>query len=92
MGLSASRGSRVIEKMIKKGYPRREENESDRRQALISLTDDGRALKERIDALMRSCEDKILEQIEAADVADAKRTLRNLINIFEKDVLLKKNA
>ena len=58
MGLSASRGSRVIEKMIQNGYLKRQSTNGDRRTVLISIASRGRTLKEQIMASSLSVSEK----------------------------------
>ena len=62
IGLSKSRGCRVFEKLLQKGYLRRRENNEDKRSFLYQLTRSGKKIKEKITSLKRSCESKILSK------------------------------
>jgi DNA-binding MarR family transcriptional regulator len=79
MGLSASRGSRVIEKMIGRGYLRRETRTEDRRAVTISLAPKGMRLRERIDDLMEECEKKIRGRLSATELASVQEAMKTLL-------------
>jgi DNA-binding MarR family transcriptional regulator len=59
MGLSKSRGSRVIDKLITKGYLSRRVSDFDRRAVEISLTEKGAICKKSIEMIKKKCEKKI---------------------------------
>jgi len=59
MGLSASRGSRIIDKLIAKGFFSRRTADHDRRAVEIALTAKGNFLKKRIETIKEKCEKKI---------------------------------
>lgn len=63
MGLSASRGSRVINKLISKGYLKEEKHRKDKRCNLISLTPNGMKVKKKIDELINGCEKRIKSRL-----------------------------
>ena len=54
--------TRVIDRMIKKGYVEKKTNETDRRLVDITLSDNGRALLEKIDNNLQDM-DKIIENL-----------------------------
>jgi DNA-binding MarR family transcriptional regulator len=82
-GLSKSRGCRVFEKLLLKGYLIRRENDEDKRSFLYQLTRSGEEIKEKITNLKRSCERKILSKVNASDRDKIREGLLLLINIME---------
>jgi DNA-binding MarR family transcriptional regulator len=79
MGLSASRGSRVIEKMLKSGYLVRKQGTDDRRSVCISLSKKGRDLRKKVQSLMEKCEARIRAQFTESELKDIEETLGKLI-------------
>lgn len=82
MNLSVSRGSRVIDKLFKKGYLDRIDCSEDRRCKRVELTKKGAAIRTKIDKKKQDCEQKL-----AADYSDPKldllkKELRRLILKF----------
>lgn len=63
MDLSPSRGSRVIDQLIKNGYCSRTASADDRRVVFIALTLQGRWVKERVEAITRECEGEIRNKL-----------------------------
>lgn len=61
MGLSVSRGSRVIEKLMKSGYMEEVKTGSDRRVMNITLAKKGINVQRRIMKILQDCEHKILK-------------------------------
>jgi len=59
MGLSPSRGSRVLEMLVDEGYAKAQASSTDRRAILVSLTSRGRRMKTRIVDRMQSCEKRL---------------------------------
>ncbi len=51
----------IVKKMAKKGYLKTEEDESDKRKQIISLTDKAYQLLPKLEILWNSCEKAILE-------------------------------
>ena len=82
IGLSPSRGSRVIEKMIQNGYLSRKSYPGDRRTAIISLSPEAVELKKRIVEIKRECEQKIKAKVPAKELDTIKRALNKLISIL----------
>ena len=68
MGLSVSRGSRVIEKLTKKGYLKRTGNSNDRRCLTIALADKGLKVKNKIDKMLDQCEQEFESRIPKSEV------------------------
>ena len=74
MGLSPSRGSRVLSALVTGGYVRTQLSPNDRRAILISLTSRGRQMKRRIVTRMETCERRLRDNLDDArlgQVADA---------------------
>ena len=64
MGLSASRGSRVLNTLVTHGYVRTQLSPDDRRAILISLTGRGQRMKEQITERMKECEKRIFDRLD----------------------------
>ena len=82
MGLSKSRGSRVIERLTRKGYLKGDAIPGDRRTLQISMTRKGVALKRQIENKMDECESKILSKLSAKEQADVRGALEMLAEIM----------
>jgi DNA-binding MarR family transcriptional regulator len=61
MGLSASRGSRVVDRLMKKGCIEAQMACDDRRCTRIRLTRKGAGLKRKVEASMAGCQERILK-------------------------------
>lgn len=61
MGLSVSRGSRVIEKLMKSGYMEEVKTIGDRRVVNITLAKKGINTQKKIMKILQDCEHKILK-------------------------------
>ncbi len=79
MGLSASRGSRVIQKMIDRGYIYRDQKPDDRRAVVIRLAPEGEKLRNEIDELLRECENKITSALDDRQIAEVRLAMQALI-------------
>jgi DNA-binding MarR family transcriptional regulator len=79
MGLSASRGSRVIDKMIRQGYLNRSISDSDRRQVFLHIASRGIAMQQKITEMMSECEERLKKSIKNEDVTHIKRSLHTLV-------------
>ncbi len=82
MGLSASRGSRIIDRLTKKGFVKGEAVPDDRRILKISMTDKGIALKNLINKKMDECENEILGKLSRQQREDVRNTLEMLSEIM----------
>lgn len=82
MGLSPSRGSRVINKLISKGYLKEERNQLDKRCNFISLTADGKKVKEKIDGLFKECEAELESKLTKDELKELMSSLEKLIKIL----------
>jgi len=74
MGLSPSRGSRVLNMLVTHGYVKAQARPDDRRAIGVSLTEQGRRTRARIADRMASCEKRIIDNLDnrgRAQVAQA---------------------
>lgn len=78
MGLSPSRASRVIEKLVKNGFLVREIDPQDRRRCTICLAKKGVALKQQLKKIRRECEEKVRDQLSAQEIDHLIGHLREL--------------
>jgi len=79
MGLSPSRISRVIEKLVVNGYLDRNTDKSDRRAITLCLTEDGKKIRAEIDKHREECETRILEVLPDSDVEKFREIIGKLI-------------
>ncbi|MBN1360584.1 MAG: MarR family transcriptional regulator [Sedimentisphaerales bacterium] len=75
MGLSPSRGSRVLNKLVTDGLVQVESRATDRRSILVSLTPKGARMKDRITEQMRDCEQRICGRLDSTHVDRVKGVL-----------------
>jgi DNA-binding MarR family transcriptional regulator len=64
MGLSPSRGSRVLNKLVTHGYVKSKPSAQDRRAVLVSLTAKGRRTRRRISERMAACEERLRDRLD----------------------------
>ena len=82
MGLSQSRGSRVISRMLKSGYIKLETVQGDRRAVAASLTSKGISMRKRLEDRMGECEKRINSQLDAQTSQEIRNTLEKLITVM----------
>jgi DNA-binding MarR family transcriptional regulator len=75
MGLSVSRGSRVVEKMMRNGYLKEVKIEGDRRVVNITLSTKGIKIRDNIEGILEDCESRILKKISKTEIV----TLGNIL-------------
>ncbi len=68
MNLSPSRGSRIIDNLVKKGYLLRKIKDYDRRSTLLCLTEKGKKIKHEINQEQRSFEQKISSELNVQEI------------------------
>jgi len=78
MGLSPSRGSRVLSTMVTHGYVKTESRPDDRRAIRVSLTGRGRRMKARIADRMTTCEKRIIDNLDHQGRAQVTQALELL--------------
>ena len=69
MGLSLSRISRIVDKLVVNGYLDRNADTTDRRAIKLCLTSKGKAIRNKIDNARNECEERLLEIIPSTDIA-----------------------
>ena len=79
LGLSVSRVSRIIDKLVKNGYLKRKINNNDRRAINLNLTTKGREVKTQIEVFRKECENKLLEQLPKDKIGLIKESLDLII-------------
>jgi DNA-binding MarR family transcriptional regulator len=75
LGLSPSRGSRVLGKLSKRAFVRTESKPDDRRTMVISLTKKGIRAKQDIFERMKTCEDRICGQLQPSHLEQIRESL-----------------
>lgn len=83
MGLSVSRGSRVINKLLSKGYFKDEKLENDKRCSMISLTREGVKARQKINEIIDSCESKITSKLSEKEIFETRKCLERLIKLMQ---------
>lgn len=78
MGVSASRGSRILNQLAVAGYVKTRIDPEDRRTILISMTSQGQQMRERIMGCASACEDRVRERIDRVKIGQIKESLRLL--------------
>lgn len=78
MGLSVSRGSRVLSSLTNAGYIAARVRADDRRAIQVALTDKGRRMKGRIADRMTDCESRICDRLDHCDLRQVRTALERL--------------
>jgi len=78
MGLSASRGSRVLSKLVSDGYVKADVSKDDRRAVSISLTAKGRKAKRQINDSMAACEKRLSNRLDRRSLQQVTQALELL--------------
>ena len=81
-GLSLSRISRVIDKMVNNGYMTRETHSSDRRAIKLELTKEGRKLMVRIIDYRKECELRILKNVSNKELDTIKHSFGTVLKLL----------
>jgi DNA-binding MarR family transcriptional regulator len=79
MGLSPSRISRVIEKLVVNGYLDRNIDKTDRRAITLCLTDEGKRIRAEIDRNRQECEARLLNVLPESDVEKFREIIGKMI-------------
>jgi DNA-binding MarR family transcriptional regulator len=80
MNLSPSRSSRVVEKMVQKGYLIREIDSKDRRKCTICLSPKGMDIKEQINKHHEICEKRLRNALSEEEIETFSTTLNKIID------------
>jgi len=79
MGLSLSRGSRIIEKLFQQGFIDRLDCTADRRSKNVLLTENGRKICGKINKRRQKCEDRLAAAYSRDRYNALKDELRSLV-------------
>lgn len=82
MGLSISRGSRIIDGLVRKGYLLRTTNPEDRRSFVLSLSSKGTKIKKQIEQERNNCEYRIRKNLSVREVKLIKEGLELIAKVF----------
>lgn len=82
MGLSKSRGSRVIYKLIENGYLKEAKSGGDKRVYNVTLSAKGLNAVKKINRLMSECESAILKNVPKDELSTFTKTLHKISNIL----------
>jgi DNA-binding MarR family transcriptional regulator len=82
MGLSPSRGSRIIDNLVRKDYLLRMVNPADRRSFVISLSFKGTKIRKQIKQERNNCEKRIIKSFSEKEVDLIKEGLELITKIF----------
>ena len=84
MGLSVSRGSRIIDGLVRKGYLLRMENPEDRRSFVLSLSSKGAEVKKQIEQERNNCEYRLRKNLSVREVELIKEGLELIAKVFNQ--------
>lgn len=82
MGLSVSRGSRVIDKLVNNGYLKEIQDNGDRRVMKVELTPKGITTQKKIHKILEDCENIILKRMSKQELAALENSLIKLSDIL----------
>ena len=82
MGLSVSRGSMVIDKLVKNGYLKENCNNEDGRVTKITLTSKGMTVQKKIHQILEDCENTILTKMTRSELSVLEDSLIKLSDIL----------
>jgi DNA-binding MarR family transcriptional regulator len=85
MGLSPSRGSRIIDALVRKKYLIRMTNSEDRRSFVLSLSPKGTKIKDQIERERNNCEKRIREKFSKKELDLIEEGLELVIKIFHQE-------
>jgi DNA-binding MarR family transcriptional regulator len=77
--ISHSAASRAVDRLVRDGYVRREENPSDRRQKVVTLTEEGEALAGSLEAVMAAGVETLLAPLTEEEREQSRRLLIRMI-------------
>ena len=84
MGLSVSRGSRIIDNLVRKRYLLRMENPEDRRSFVLSLSSKGAEIKKQIEQERNNCEYRLRKNLSVGEVELIKEGLELIAKVFNQ--------
>ena len=84
MGLSVSRGSRIIDSLVRKRYLLRMTNPEDRRSFVLSLSSKGAEIKKQIEQERNNCEYRLRKNLSTREVELIKKGLELITKAFNQ--------
>ena len=85
MGLSPSRGSRIIDGLVRKKYLTRTTNPEDRRSFVLSLSSKGVKIKDDIERERNNCEKRIRKKLSTEEFDLIKEGLELVTKTFHQE-------
>lgn len=82
MGLSVSRSSRVLERLVKNGYLKGIKNKEDRRVLKVTLTEKGVSTRDKINKRLEECEKDIINKLQKPELYLLENALNKLSDVF----------
>ncbi|RPI13084.1 MAG: MarR family transcriptional regulator [Ignavibacteriae bacterium] len=82
MGLSVSRGSRVINKMMKSGYIKEAGGSDDKRVMNVALTAKGINTQKKIHKMLEDCESVIRKKLSGTEVDSLRKSLEKISDVL----------
>jgi len=82
IGVSASRGSRIVQRLLVQGYLDSAQDRSDRRNQLLSLSAKGRTCLLELEKEKEACERQFLENLEGEQLETVRRGIDLLLRVF----------
>jgi len=79
MGLSLSRISRVVDKLVVNGFLDRNTDSTDRRAITLCLTPKGKVVRKKIDEVRNECEARILGTIPSEEIERFRETISKIV-------------
>jgi len=84
MGLSVSRGSRVIDKLLQNGYLHELKSKKDQRITNVELTQKGAKIQRKIHNILEDCEHMILKSMSAPELESLANSLTKISEVLIK--------
>ena len=85
MGLSISRGSRAVDKLLRNGYLKEVKNSEDKRVLNITLADKGIKVREKIYNDLEECEQKIIKNVKKSERDELIIALQKITQILNSN-------
>jgi len=79
MGLSLSRISRVVDKLVVNGYLDRNPDSNDRRAITLCLTPKGKIVRSKIDEVRNECESRLIGVISSAEIEQFREVISKIV-------------
>lgn len=84
MNLNNSTMTRILDNLVRDKYIKREKSEEDRRIVIVSLTDSGREVAEKLNGVLTEYYRKIIANIPEGEVENILNSVGILLNAFDK--------